>query len=263
MHSNGSFLMRTFFYCAAVLLYVFSASNCFAEEPVQGERAFSILQQTTPRLQRELSRAGFKEGAPLFVRIFKLEGELEVWLFSEQKYKLFKKYYICSYAGYPGPKLREGDWQSPEGFYVVDESLMHPDSNYHLAFNIGYPNSLDVTLGRTGSAIMVHGNCSSSGCFAMTDKRIEEIYTLAHLAFKNGQPSFGVHIFPFRMTAANMEKFKCSPWFSFWQNLAEGYDYFEKNRLVPQISVAENKYVIDNPVRLVLRKSEDEIKRIQ
>ena len=129
---------------------------------------------------------------------------------------------------------------------------MNPRSNYHLSFNIGYPNEYDKLRNRSGSNIMVHGDCSSMGCFAMNDYRMEEIYTLAHIALTTGQQSFSVHVFPFRMTTDNMEKFQSSGWIGFWKNLKEGFDTFERTRQVPEIRVANGKYVVIDTARIAM-----------
>jgi murein L,D-transpeptidase YafK len=121
---------------------------------------------------------------------------------------------------------------------------MNPLSNYHLSFNLGYPNSYDRLHGRTGSALMVHGSCVSIGCYAMTDKGIEEIFTLADAALCNGQPFFRVHIFPFPMTEENMRKHVNSKWYEFWKNLKEGYDFFEEGgHNPPNVEVKNKQYV--------------------
>lgn len=153
---------------------------------------------------------------------------------------------ICYFSGRLGPKLKEGDQQSPEGFYKVSARQMNPNSTYHLSFNLGFPNKFDRANGRTGNYLMVHGNCVSIGCYAMTDEKIEEIYTLASAAFKNGQKRFQVHIFPFRMTEQNMQTHQKSEWLSFWKNLKQGYDFFETNKTVPKITVIDRKYTIGN-----------------
>ncbi|NOQ45812.1 MAG: L,D-transpeptidase family protein, partial [Desulfobulbaceae bacterium] len=172
-------------------------------QPPVSEKAVTIKEETKPRVQRELATKGFQLGRPIFIRIFKLSGDLEIWIQKDGKYQLFKSYPICSYSGYPGPKTGEGDWQSPEGFYSVSSSRMNPNSSYHLSFNIGYPNEFDKARNRTGSCIMVHGDCSSRGCFAMGDHRMEEIYLLAYSALARGQEEFGVHVFPFKLNAKN------------------------------------------------------------
>lgn len=163
----------------------------------------------------------------------------------KEKFELFKTYEICAFSGDLGPKQKKGDWQSPEGFYFVRDSQLNPFSKFHLSFNIGYPNNYDRAFGRTGSALMVHGDCVSAGCFAMTDKQVNEIYTLAEAALRNGQSYFKVHIFPFRMTEENMEKFQNSQWVYFWRNLKEGYDLFEKNNIPPETWVEDKRYVFN------------------
>ncbi len=212
--------------------------------PPTTPKADYLMSQAMPRVKKELTRKGLQLGQPVFMRIFKLSKQLELWLYSRGKYKLFKTYPICSYSGYIGPKLAEGDWQSPEGFYTVSSEQMNPKSRYHLSFNIGYPNRYDLVWSRTGSAIMVHGRCVSQGCFAMGNKQIEEIYLLAYQAFLKGQEQFSIHIFPFRMTRANLLKYRQSPWYNFWSHLVMGYKAFEQTHLVPTISTVEGKYVV-------------------
>jgi len=156
---------------------------------------------------------------------------------------LFKTYRICDYSGGLGPKEMEGDKQSPEGFYRVGPAQLNPWSKFHLAFNLGYPNEYDRLNGRTGGALMVHGRCSSVGCFAMTDYRMEEIYTIANAALANGQESFAVHIFPFRMTAENMRRHQDDRWQHYWCNLKEGYDIFERTATPPEVAVNRDRYI--------------------
>jgi len=215
-----------------------------AGEPPLSDRAASILTKVMPQLERELASKNLRLGAPVFLRIFKLPGELEMWLQEGSRSRLFKSYSICSSSGFPGPKTREGDWQSPEGFYAVTAEQMNPRSSYHLSFDIGYPNEYDRLFKRSGGKIMVHGSCSSMGCFAMSDDRIEEIYALVHAALAGGQETIPVHIFPFPLTSANMDKYRNSPWFEFWSNLKQGYDLFEETGQVPQIQVAGGRYLV-------------------
>lgn len=193
-------------------------------------------------LVKALSRKDMSLGDPIFIRIFKKEAQLEVWVKSNNQYNLFKSFAICTYSGGLGPKLKEGDGQSPEGFYFVRPTQLNPNSSYHLSFNIGFPNSLDRQLGRTGSYLMIHGSCVSIGCYAMTDGGIEEIWSLAAAALRNGQDYYRVHIFPFRMNKENMERHKSDRWISWWQSLQEGYDHFETHRLPPDVTVKNKKY---------------------
>ncbi len=195
-----------------------------------------------PKLIGALRAKGFEYGAPVFIRIFKQSRQLELWLLDGYKYRLFRTYPICSYSGALGPKLREGDRQAPEGFYFVNESQLNPNSHFHLSFDIGYPNPYDRAHGRTGNHLMIHGGCVSSGCYAMTNKGITEIYTLVDAALHNGQSLFEVHIFPFRMTRANMAAHAKSRWASFWTNLKAGYDYFQAYHRPPIIESNGKRY---------------------
>lgn len=186
-------------------------------------------------------------GSPVFIRIFKQSAKLEVWIQENgtDRYALYKSYPICTYSGKLGPKQREGDKQSPEGFYQVRAQDMNPNSKYHLSFNLGFPNAYDVSLGRTGSYIMVHGGCKSVGCYAMTDGGIEDIYTIVEMAQRKGQSAVPVHVFPFRMTDDNMSAHRFSKWASFWKNLKTGYDYFELTKKPPQIFFQGDKYLFE------------------
>lgn len=193
----------------------------------------------------QLAANGFAMGQPVFMRIFKEEAELEVWMQKGERFALFKTYPICNYSGELGPKLREGDRQSPEGFYFVSKSALNPNSSYHLSFNLGYPNAYDRAKDRTGSYLMVHGDCLSIGCYAMTDAGIEEIYGLGEAALNAGQPFFRVHAFPFRMTDARMTLATEDRWYPFWRNLKQGYDAFELALLPPDVSVLDGRYVFN------------------
>jgi murein L,D-transpeptidase YafK len=193
-----------------------------------------------------LGRKGMDQGAPIFVRIFKEESELEVWKARDDgRFYHFKTYPICNWSGDLGPKVELGDRQAPEGFYRVSATQLNPNSQFYLAFNLGYPNAYDRSLRRTGSSLMVHGKCKSAGCYAMTDALIEEIYGLARESLKGGQDNFEVHAFPFRMTDANLARYRTNPNHKFWRTLKQGYDFFEKYRLPPQIAVCERRYLVN------------------
>ncbi len=207
-------------------------------------RAAAAETRVRPALERDLNKAGLEFGAPVFIRAFKEEQALELFVQNRQsgKFELFRSYRIAAASGKLGPKLAEGDLQVPEGFYFVPPSAMKPESQYHLSFNIGYPNAYDRHHGRTGSLIMVHGNRISIGCLAMTDEKIEEIYTLCAAAHAGGQRFFRVHLFPFRMTEERMKRAAGSEWEAFWKNLNEGYVAFEKIRIPPDIGVRDGRY---------------------
>jgi murein L,D-transpeptidase YafK len=194
-----------------------------------------------------VERKGMEQRAPILVRIFKEETTLEVWKLQKAsgRYALLKEYDICAWSGVLGPKKKEGDRQAPEGFYTIRPAQMNPDSNYYLAFNMGYPNDFDRSLGRTGSELMVHGACSSRGCYSMTDENIQEIYTLGRLAFQGGQRDFQVQAFPFRMTPENMARHRNDPNMPFWLMLKEGYDHFEVVGRPPKVDVCEQRYIFN------------------
>lgn len=191
-----------------------------------------------------LAAMGSSPGEAMIIRIFKEDSSLEVWKHTKDgTYKLFKTYEICAWSGEIGPKVREGDRQAPEGFYSITPGLMNPRSNYYLAFNTGYPNKFDRAWGRTGSQLMVHGDCSSRGCYAMTDEGIAEIYALGREAFRGGQKTFELQIFPFRMTNANLLKYRDNPNIDFWRNIKTGYDAFEMSHEEVAWDVCEKRYV--------------------
>jgi murein L,D-transpeptidase YafK len=195
-------------------------------------------------LNGRLAVHGVALGAPVFIRIFKREFELELWVKRDDRFHRFAIYPICRWSGNLGPKLQEGDWQTPEGFYVVDAKALNPASRWHRSFNLGFPNTFDRAHQRTGSFVMVHGGCSSIGCFAMTDAVIDEIWRVVSAALKQGQPRFHVHIFPFRMTEDNLARRSQGRWAPFWRDLKAGYDAFEASQLPPSISVCEGRYVV-------------------
>jgi murein L,D-transpeptidase YafK len=198
------------------------------------------------KMVAELEAKQMDKGSPILVRIFKEEAEMEVWKQDrEGQYALLKTYPICRWSGDLGPKVKEGDRQAPEGFYTITPGQMNPRSNYYLAFNTGYPNAFDRAWNRTGSELMVHGDCSSRGCYAMTDEQMQEIYALARESFFGGQKAFQLQAYPFRMTALNMAKHRNNPNMAFWKMLKVGYDHFAVSLQEPKVDVCEKRYVFD------------------
>jgi len=227
----------------AVTVAAVALAGCNAENVVMSGRAQAPL---SPQMLSLIESKQMDKGSPILVRIFKQEAELEVWKLNQDgQYALLKTYPICRWSGKLGPKRKEGDRQAPEGFYSITPAQMNPQSNYYLAFNTGYPNAYDRAWGRTGSELMVHGDCSSRGCYAMTDEQIQEIYALARESFFGGQKEFQLQAFPFRLTALNMAKHRNDPNFAFWKMLKEGYDHFEATRQEPKVAVCEKRYVFD------------------
>ncbi|PHP65522.1 hypothetical protein CSC94_18140 [Zhengella mangrovi] len=198
------------------------------------------------RLVRVLKSKGMSKSSPIMIRIFKEEGKLEVWKQKDNgRYDFVTDYDICKWSGQLGPKYIEGDRQAPEGFYTIRPYQMNPKSNYYLSFNIGFPNAYDRAHGRTGQHLMVHGACSSSGCYSMTDEQVAEIFAFGRDAFRGGQKEFQVQAYPFRLTPANMARYKDDPNIGFWRMLKVGYDHFELTKVPPKVDVCEGRYVFN------------------
>lgn len=202
-------------------------------------------------LKGRLTAHGLTLGAPILIRIFKASFELELWMARDGRYHRFATYPICRWSGWLGPKLATGDRQAPEGFYTVAADQLNPNSRWHRSFNVGFPNAFDRAHGRTGDALMVHGGCSSAGCYAMTNAVVDEIWTLTTAAL-NGvgsgkeatarQKRFQVQIYPFRMTDDTLARHVSSPHIGFWSQLKQGSDTFEKNWLPPTAGVCKGQY---------------------
>jgi murein L,D-transpeptidase YafK len=204
------------------------------------------MQPLSERILAELKAKKMDKDSPILMRIFKEEAELEVWKQDDSgHFALLRSYPICRWSGELGPKIKAGDRQAPEGFYTITPGLMNPNSSQYLAINTGFPNAYDRANGRTGSFLMVHGGCSSAGCYAMTDEQIAEIYALARESFFGGQTSFQLQAYPFRMTPLNMARHRNSPHIAFWKMIKEGYDHFEAAHLEPRVGVCEKRYIFE------------------
>ena len=227
---------------SAAILAALVLNGCQTE----GVNVSKALRPLSPKMVALLEQKSMAKESPILARIFKEESELEIWKQDQTgRFALLKTYPICRWSGELGPKMKQGDRQAPEGFYTITPGQMNPNSSYYLSFNIGYPNAYDRSYGRSGSQLMVHGDCSSAGCYAMTDDQIGEIYALARESFFGGQQAFQIQAYPFRMTALNMAKHRNSPHFAFWKNLKQGYDHFEVSRLEPKVNVCDRHYVFD------------------
>jgi murein L,D-transpeptidase YafK len=198
------------------------------------------------KIKAKMEQLNMDPKAPIYIRSFKETSEFEVWKQRRDgTYGLLKTYSICKWSGKLGPKIKEGDRQAPEGFYTVRPGQMNPKSSYYLSFDIGFPNAFDQSLGRYGTNLMVHGACSSAGCYSMTDESAGEIYWLARDSFIGGQRSFEVHLYPFRMTPENMARHRNNPNMPFWQMLKDGSDHFEVTRKPPAVGVCDKRYVFN------------------
>jgi murein L,D-transpeptidase YafK len=233
------------FLASAAIVAAFVLSGCYTSGSFlpMSERAATPL---SDKMVADIDAKNMDRDAPILVRTFKEESELEVWKQDRTgRFELLKTYPICRWSGELGPKIREGDRQAPEGFYNITPGQMNPNSQYYLSFDIGYPNAFDRSLGRTGADIMVHGDCSSRGCYSMTDEQILEIYALGRDAFFGGQKSFQVQAYPFKMTPQNLARHRSNPNLAFWRMLKKGYDHFEVTHLEPKVNVCEKHYVFD------------------
>lgn len=229
---------------AMVVVAALALAGCGGIMPKSSSaRSSQSLKQST---LSALTAMNSSPGQAMVIRIFKQTNEFEVWKRTTAgTFKLFKTYDICAYSGTLGPKVKEGDRQAPEGFYNITPGLMNPNSNYYLAFNTGFPNKFDRAWNRTGSELMVHGDCSSRGCYSMTDEAIAEIYALVRESFAGGNPVVQMQIYPFRMTPQRLAAYSTNPNIDFWQNIKEGYDRFELAKVPPSWDVCEKKYVFD------------------
>jgi murein L,D-transpeptidase YafK len=196
-------------------------------------------------LSGRLASHGVKLGSPIFMRIFKRDFELELWMQRDGRFHKFATYPICRWSGKLGPKIKQGDHQAPEGFYSVDAKALNPNSRWHRSFNLGFPNAFDQASGRTGSFVMVHGGCASVGCYAMTNPVVDELWRIVTAALDGGQKRFQVQVFPFRMTDANLEHYAENAHAEFWRDLKTGHDIFDAGNLPPRISVCGQRYVFE------------------
>ena len=226
---------------ASTIATVMTLAGC-GGTPVTSSRH---MQPLSEHLLAELKAKNMERESPILMRIFKEEAELEVWKQDDSgRFALLRTYPICRWSGELGPKIKQGDRQAPEGFYTITPGLMNPNSSQYLAINTGFPNAYDRANGRTGSFLMIHGGCSSAGCYAMTDEQIAEIYALARESFFGGQKSFQLQAYPFRMTPLNMARHRNSPHVAFWKMIKQGYDHFEVTHLEPKVGVCDKSYVV-------------------
>lgn len=214
------------------------------EDNLSSNADFKALAPIPPETLALMEARRTSKAAPVLIRTFKKESELELWKQDDSgKFVLLKTYPMCRWSGQLGPKIREGDRQVPEGFYAVTPGMMMPNSAYYLSFGIGFPNAYDRANGRTGNSIMVHGVCSSAGCFSMTDKQIAEIYATVREAFAGGQHAIQLQSFPFRMTAENLARARLDPNIAFWRELKHGADHFEVTKREVPVGVCAKRYV--------------------
>ncbi len=232
------------FLASAVLAGSLALAGCYGDDGYQ--LPTRAMKELSPEMLALLDQKHMPKDSPVLVRVFKEESELEVWKQDNTgRFQILKVYPICRWSGDLGPKVHEGDRQAPEGFYAITPDLMQPNSNYYLAINTGFPNAFDKANDRHGAFLMIHGDCSSRGCYAMTDEQIGEIYSLARESFLGGQQSFQIQAYPFRMTPANLARHRTNPNMAFWKMIKEGNDHFEVTHLEPKVEVCNRRYVFD------------------
>jgi murein L,D-transpeptidase YafK len=226
---------------AGLIAAAFGLAGCDEDVDSYGGRSLAAIPQATMAM---MDKIGTTASSPVLFRAYKKEAVFEIWKKkNDGQYALLKSYPMCRWSGQLGPKKREGDRQVPEGFYTITPGQMNPNSHYYLSFNVGYPNAYDRAWDRTGADIMVHGICSSAGCFSMTDPQIEEIYAIAREAFNAGQREIQFQSYPFRMTAENLAKERLDPNIAFWKELKNGYDHFEVTKAEVPVVVCNRRYV--------------------
>ncbi len=224
---------------------IISAIVSVAAAQRESSRSREVVARVAPTMRIDLAEKGLRLGDAVYLRLFKEERELEVWVRErDRSYVLFERLPICAWSGRLGPKFREGDMQSPEGFYRVGGSQLNPRSMFHLAFNLGFPNRFDRFHRRTGSALMIHGSCLSAGCYAMTDPVVERLWVLVDAALRRGVRSIPVHVFPFRMTDENMHARRDHEAAPFWRQLLPAFEMFERTSRLPRIRVVRGRYVV-------------------
>jgi murein L,D-transpeptidase YafK len=236
--------MKSRFFLVSAVLAALALSGC--NESSINDFAPNPNKPLPASLVQKIKAKGMNAGAPIMMRIIKDEHLLEIWKQKTNgRYDLVTAYNICAWSGKLGQKKKQGDRQAPEGFYTIRPAQLNPKSKYFLAFDTGFPNAYDRSHGYSGSNLMVHGACSSSGCYSMTDASVEEIFAFARDALKGGQDGFVLQALPFRMTAEKMAYYAGDPNYPFWKMIKEGYDHFELTRQVPKVDFCEKKYVFN------------------
>ena len=249
------------FFCLTTLSDIFGTTHVYAQPSfVENQRSYSKTGEVFNRMEDSVKKQ-FEEKnlvwppQSLYVRAFKYDRLLEVWVKgnSEDSFRLFKTYKVCMQSGTIGPKRSEGDFQVPEGFYYINE--FNAASKYHLALGLNYPNASDKILsdaGKPGGSIYIHGSCVSTGCIAIQDAPIEELYIIASNVRTNGQDFIPVHVFPVKYNEQKSvdklaENFKSNLTINkFILNLKTVFDYFEEFRQLPVILVnKKGEYVIN------------------
>lgn len=197
------------------------------------------------QMVKAAEHVGSSGTSPVLLRIFKEEHELELWRKDRTgRYVLVHTFEVCRYSGVLGPKRQQGDRQAPEGFYTITAGQLNYNSIAYLSIDTGYPNLRDRANGYTGSALMIHGGCSSAGCYAIEDRPMQDLFAAVRDAVRAGQREVQLHIFPFRMTTWNMVAHNRDPNYDFWVQLKRGYDIFGWDYQDLNVTVMNGRYVV-------------------
>lgn len=247
-------IMNTGLLVILISLFSFRANfdNNFKSSQLKNKRVKTAYDKKWASLQTQLEAKKIdKTNFELYFRIFKLEKEFEVWVKNKKddKYTLLKNISICASSGDLGPKRKQGDYQVPEGFYEI--ATFNPNSSYHLAMKINYPNQSDKlkkTAADAGGDIMIHGNCVTIGCIPLQNDPVEEVYVLATEA-KNKNNAINIAIYPCRFNEKNKQlltKNYSEEKNKFWETLKKPYSYFDKNNTLPKITISKTGDYIFN-----------------
>jgi murein L,D-transpeptidase YafK len=240
-------IILLFFYIVNIQTF----AQSFVDSQLKNARVKVAKAETDTTVKSLFSQQGLSfPSNKIFIRIFKAESILELWAENPKtkQFVMIKTYPVCAMSGVLGGKNRIGDYQVPEGFYVIN--AYNPNSNYHLSVQINYPNAYDSFWKKTGGAICIHGYCASAGCIAITDDPIKELYWIIINAKSAGQSQIPVHIFPTQLSDAKLAALKYAnatetEITSFWDMIKIGYDYFETHRKLPTVTVVKGKYVFE------------------
>lgn len=216
--------------------------NSFREKQINYTRVREAYANKEKSVTKTLAEHGIsRDSLQLYLRAFKTEKKIEVWAKNtcDTAFTLVKEFPICEISGEIGPKRRSYDLQVPEGFYRINE--LNPYSKYYLSMRINYPNASDSirgVRGHLGNLIYIHGNCESSGCIAITDEKIKELFIYCIEAYNSGQKDINITIYPTKLTDPNYARLtkgysKNKDKISLWADLKKSYDLFNRKKVPP------------------------------
>ncbi|MNK68211.1 L,D-transpeptidase catalytic domain [compost metagenome] len=242
--------MRLIYFTLLLFMATNMQAQTLAGKQLTFERVKKAYNEKWTGLRTDLVAKKIGHSPFMIINAYKAEGKLEIWLKngSDKVYQLFKTYDFCEHSGTLGPKVIEGDGQTPEGFYYIN--VFNPMSNFHLSLGINYPNSVDnFRTGKdrkTGGDIYIHGSCVTVGCIPLTDEKIKEVYLLAMFSSDLKSKKVPVNIYPFKMTDQNMKKYSAEfpTQVTFWKSLQPVFLAFEQNKTQPNVNEVKGEYLL-------------------